>query len=166
MFIEISPVPKPRMTRRDKWAGRKSVVNYWEYKDKIKAAMKGTEVEGRIWLMFGIKMPEYWSVRKKAAHMGQPHQSKPDIDNLVKGFLDALLDDDARIWEVHARKVWVDVPFIRYGKEEFIDIFENKTIEKERQSTTVPEEKISYRPTRGTGSAGSDGVRGMLPRTQ
>jgi Holliday junction resolvase RusA-like endonuclease len=37
---------------------------------------------------------------------GRPHQSKPDIDNLLKGFMDALLEDDARIWEVKASKLW------------------------------------------------------------
>ena len=37
---------------------------------------------------------------------GKPHQSKPDIDNLIKAFLDALLDDDAHVWDIRATKVW------------------------------------------------------------
>jgi Holliday junction resolvase RusA-like endonuclease len=37
---------------------------------------------------------------------GRPHQSKPDIDNLLKGFMDALLDEDARIWKVRVSKIW------------------------------------------------------------
>jgi Holliday junction resolvase RusA-like endonuclease len=51
-------------------------------------------------------MPASWSQKKRDRLCGQPHQSKPDIDNLIKGFMDALLKDDARIWEVRASKVW------------------------------------------------------------
>lgn len=36
----ITPIPKPRMTRSDKWKKRPAVVRYFEYKDKIRAAGK------------------------------------------------------------------------------------------------------------------------------
>ena len=53
-------------------------------------------------------MPESWSVRKKKGLDGWPHQNKrgPDIDNLLKGFYDALTTNDADVWDVRATKLW------------------------------------------------------------
>jgi Holliday junction resolvase RusA-like endonuclease len=38
--------------------------------------------------------------------LGQPHQQRPDIDNLAKGVMDALASEDSYIYELHATKVW------------------------------------------------------------
>ena len=32
----ITPVPKPRMTRRDRWAKRPCVLRYWAFKDEVR----------------------------------------------------------------------------------------------------------------------------------
>lgn len=48
----------------------------------------------------------------------QPHQQKPDIDNLIKGILDALCDDDAFVYEVHASKEWTYSGFIHLAELE------------------------------------------------
>ncbi len=37
---------------------------------------------------------------------GKCHQEKPDTDNLIKAFLDALLMDDSRVWHISAKKYW------------------------------------------------------------
>lgn len=37
---------------------------------------------------------------------GKPHQKKPDKDNLEKALLDAIFDDDSRIWDGRVSKVW------------------------------------------------------------
>ncbi|XMB29678.1 RusA family crossover junction endodeoxyribonuclease [Pantoea allii] len=55
---------------------------------------------------FVMLMTPSWSAKKRALMNGQPHQQKPDIDNLTKSLLDALFEDDAHIWDVWASKVW------------------------------------------------------------
>ena len=37
---------------------------------------------------------------------GQPHQQTPDIDNLEKGIMDALFEEDKKVHRVLASKVW------------------------------------------------------------
>lgn len=39
---------------------------------------------------------------------GKPHQQKPDIDNLVKSVLDALLIEDKNVYRVLAEKYWAE----------------------------------------------------------
>ncbi len=57
-------------------------------------------------------MPKSWSAKKKAAHEGEPHRQKPDLDNLVKAMLDALHDDDSHIWDGRFTKRWSATPRI------------------------------------------------------
>lgn len=59
--------------------------------------------------MFYIKMPKSWSKKKCDAMFLQPHQQRPDIDNLCKAVMDALCDDDSYIYELNAKKVWNEV---------------------------------------------------------
>lgn len=57
-------------------------------------------------LVFTIEMPASWSERKKNALEGKPHQQRPDIDNYVKAFLDALCEDDSYVYAIRAEKYW------------------------------------------------------------
>lgn len=57
-------------------------------------------------IIFIIPMPKSWSQKKRDLMNGQPHQQKPDIDNLTKSLLDALFDDDSHIWDIRTSKVW------------------------------------------------------------
>lgn len=50
--------------------------------------------------------------RKRAAMDGQPHQQKPDLDNLTKSLLDALFEDDSHIWDARTSKVWGETGMI------------------------------------------------------
>jgi len=107
----ITPVGKPRMTRSDKWKQRPPVMRYRDFCDavrlnKIRLPESGAHVT------FVIPMPPSWSIKKRTNLASQPHQQKPDIDNLVKSLLDALFDDDAHIWDVRASKVWGEVGMI------------------------------------------------------
>ncbi|AIV30125.1 endodeoxyribonuclease RusA [Enterobacter cloacae] len=43
---------------------------------------------------------------------GQPHQQKPDLDNLKKSLLDALFEDDSHIWDARTSKVWGETGMI------------------------------------------------------
>jgi Holliday junction resolvase RusA-like endonuclease len=37
---------------------------------------------------------------------GKPHQQKPDKDNLEKSILDAVFDDDSKVWDGRVSKLW------------------------------------------------------------
>ena len=56
-------------------------------------------------------MPKSWSKKKKAEMDGKPHQSRPDLDNMVKS-LDALVAEDSGIWDLSAKKFWSYNAFI------------------------------------------------------
>lgn len=101
----ITPIPKPRMTRSDKWMKRKCVMQYWAFKDEINSLKVRVNPDG-CKITFVLPMPESWSKKKKTDMNGQPHRQKPDVDNLIKALCDALYDDDAHVWNIHISKVW------------------------------------------------------------
>lgn len=105
MRYPITPMAKPRMTRADKWKKRDCVLRYRAYKDEIRLH-KVQVPEGGARITFVIPMPAIWSNRKRDAMNGQPHQVKPDVDNLHKGLLDAVFQDDCRVWDHRVTKVW------------------------------------------------------------
>ena len=53
-------------------------------------------------------MPATWSAKKKTRMENQPHESKPDISNLLKALEDAVYpDSDEQIWRYgELEKVW------------------------------------------------------------
>lgn len=119
--FEIKPEPKPRMTVRDKWAKRAPVLRYWAYCDKLRLLAKQkkfTMPDSNYWLTFHLPMPESWSEKRKLSMIGQPHQQKPDKDNLEKGFLDALCEKDQTIWDGRVSKYWAREGFITITFEE------------------------------------------------
>ena len=107
--VKVAPMGKPRMTRSDRWKDppRPCVASYWAYKDELKKAVRET-LPDAIEMGFALPMPKSWSKKKRAAMMGQPHQQKPDFDNLEKGFTDALKTEDCTIWAASSLKVWRD----------------------------------------------------------
>lgn len=106
MRYPITPVPKPRMTRSDKWKQRPAVLRYRAFKDECR--YRGVQLDpARSDITFWIPMPASWSRKKRAAMDGQPHAQKPDLDNLLKALGDALYGDDSVIWQIRGvRKLW------------------------------------------------------------
>lgn len=101
----VVPVPKPRMTIRDKWAQRPPVLRYRAFCDEVR--LKGVSLPESGWhVTFVLPMPASWSKKKKADMAGKPHQQKPDKDNLEKALLDAIFEDDCRIWDGRVTKIW------------------------------------------------------------
>lgn len=107
--VMIEPMGKPRMTQSDKWRKRDVVVRYREFADRLRAACFGVMSNpSRVsWKAF-LSMPESWSKRKKAMLRGQPHRAKPDRDNIDKGILDALWENDAGVASGELAKFWDD----------------------------------------------------------
>lgn len=117
MLYKITPVPKPRQTRSDKWKKRACVERYRAFKDEIRA--KGLRIDGdTVDVVFGLPMPKSWSKKKHVAMCGMPHQNVPDIDNLAKSLLDATNTDDKRIWKLKACKYWSETGFIMLNEAE------------------------------------------------
>lgn len=107
MLIEIEPVPKPRMTQRDKWAKRPAVLRYRAFCDQVRAAGLALPEAGAH-IVFHLAMPASWSKKRRAQMLGQPHQQKPDVDNLAKALLDACLAEDQGVWDMRVTKRWAD----------------------------------------------------------
>ncbi len=53
-------------------------------------------------------IPKSCSKKEKAEYKGEPHQQRPDRDNIDKGILDALFGDDSIVWDGRMRKFWDD----------------------------------------------------------
>lgn len=105
VVIPIVPVPKPRMTRSDRWKQRPAVVRYHKFCDQLRSLVAGTP-EPTFEIIFYMPMPSSWSKKKQATMVGKPHQQKPDVDNLLKAYLDALCVDDSYVWDVRVKKFW------------------------------------------------------------
>lgn len=106
--IDITPVPKPRMTRSDAWRKRPIVLSYWAYKDELvlKANLAKLVIEEEVNVVFHLPMPATWSKKKKEQMDGKPHQSRGDGDNILKGLFDCLCKQDNFIWKVSYEKRW------------------------------------------------------------
>ena len=114
MRYEITPCPKPRQTRSDKWKQRPSVMRYRAFKDEIR--LHGVTLPVAGWhVTFIMPMPRSWSESKKRVYDGMPHQQRPDKDNLEKALLDALFEDDSMVWDGRVTKRWGRVGMIIIG---------------------------------------------------
>lgn len=103
----IVPVGKPRMTQSDKWKKRPAVLRYRAFADEVRLKVKDLPIPFHV--IFIIPMPKSWSKKKRREMLGEPHRQRPDLDNILKGFLDALFEDDAGVWDGRATKLWGDV---------------------------------------------------------
>ena len=112
--IDASIVPKPRMTRADRWKKRPCVLRYWDFADVLRAAAAALNFElgDRIKIEFHIAMPKSWSKKKRSEMEGRPHKSKPDLDNCIKSCADILKKEDKTIYEITATKSWSREPRI------------------------------------------------------
>jgi Holliday junction resolvase RusA-like endonuclease len=112
--FNIKPCPKPRMTRADRWKKRPIVLKYWDFCNELnRQAIKLEYIPGdKVSLIFFIPMAKSWSKKKREQMLGKPHKAKPDIDNLAKAFLDALLTEDSHVFSLTAEKYWSNEPSI------------------------------------------------------
>jgi len=109
--IEIDPVPKPRMTQSDRWKKRPCVLRYRSFCDELRAKTLTARYvpDGQIKVDFVVPMPPSWTKKKRQQMNLDPHRQTPDLDNLVKAFLDALMVDDSGIHSINAKKIWGDI---------------------------------------------------------
>jgi Holliday junction resolvase RusA-like endonuclease len=122
IVFDINPMGAVRMTKRDKYfldpnhpdpkkRQRPAVTRYFLYKRNLQVQAKGysfTLPESGIHITAYLEMPKSWSKKKKEAMNGQPHRSRPDADNILKGIQDALCKEDGYIWDVRITKKWAN----------------------------------------------------------
>lgn len=105
----VDPMGKPRMTQSDKWRKRLVTDRYWRYKAQIKKQADAVEFKipsCNVHIIFNVPMPKTWSKKKKIKMNGNPHQQKPDRDNMDKGLSDALCEEDSHLWDARITKLW------------------------------------------------------------
>jgi Holliday junction resolvase RusA-like endonuclease len=104
MIINITPIGKPRITNQGRFSDK--AQNYYSWCDELKLKVRKYQPNGKLDVVFILPMPKSWSEKKKANSNTTPHTSRPDIDNLLKAFLDALCTNDSYVYDVHAVKLW------------------------------------------------------------
>lgn len=94
----------------DRQAAKKELA-----RDSILKQMDGRERYSdpiKVTIDFHMVIPVSWSRIKRLNAINKPHRSVADLDNLVKFVLDSLngvlWTDDAIIYEIHARKLYVE----------------------------------------------------------
>jgi Holliday junction resolvase RusA-like endonuclease len=108
------------MTRADTWKKRPCVLRYWSYKDELRDLLnkQNINIDKEIYVEFYLKMPKSWSNKKKDKFQGTTHEQRPDIDNLMKGLMDALFKEDSHVHTIYAKKIWDIEPGIVFISKE------------------------------------------------
>lgn len=122
-IIPIEPMGKPRMTRADKWKKRPVVVRYRQYCDRIRDVVG--KIEGDVWLVnmkAYLPMKKSFSKKKLISLVGKSHRVKPDIDNIYKGVLDAILKNDSGVCFATMQKMYDDGKGARLELEIGVDL--------------------------------------------
>ena len=102
---DVCPVPKPRQTRADVWRKRPAVMRYRAFADELRLAVRHRmfSVALPVHVLFVMPLPK----RAGSRLSGMRHAIRPDVDNLLKAFTDALWpEEDSHVWDVRATKVW------------------------------------------------------------
>lgn len=119
LIIDIEPMGAVRTTTKQKFVD-KSYQAYSKYKDSLLWLWKKACLDngilipnlytGIVSIEFGIEIPS----AKYKERIGNPHEQKPDLDNLLKGFLDALVPDDQKVSRMGPmQKVWAEKGYIK-----------------------------------------------------
>lgn len=137
IVFDISPQTNVRATQGDRIffripreklrpAGLKRLLRlerYNNYKVSIAALAKQHKFampEQNIHIIFYIPVPKSWTKSKKQSMHLKLHQSKPDIDNMIKGVFDSLFSEDKYIADFRATKKWINQ---ENGYIEFVEYF-------------------------------------------
>lgn len=123
--LNITPVSAIRTTQGDRWffkiprdklrpdglARLQRIERYNNYKVSLLALAKQQRfipAEQGMHIVFYLPVPGSWRKHKKESMHLKLHSSRPDWDNLAKGFFDGLLAEDNKIADVRVTKKWVN----------------------------------------------------------
>jgi Holliday junction resolvase RusA-like endonuclease len=103
---KLRPPGLKRLLRLERYNEYKLSVNTLAKEKKFTFPEQGASI------IFFIPVPVSWSEKKKKLHHGTLHQSKPDLDNLLKAMMDSLLSEDKFIAHYgELCKVWVNLDY-------------------------------------------------------
>lgn len=101
--IDVIPKPKPRMTQASVWRHK----TYFDWVKALRMLAPKDIDWDCLEITFIMPMAKSWSKKKKAEYDGKPHKQTPDLDNMVKAFKDALLEQDSGVWRYEKiTKLW------------------------------------------------------------
>lgn len=121
--IKGSPIAQKRARFARRGAYVKTYDPQSQEKEVVKALMRGQvikKLEGplEIEINFYFEVPKSYSKKRAKACLNgdEEHTKKPDIDNLVKFYLDCMNDlvfkDDAQVVKLVARKIYAETPSV------------------------------------------------------
>jgi Holliday junction resolvase RusA-like endonuclease len=95
---------------------KKMLLRYFQYKDDLRAMATAVNFQlpqMGFALYFFIPIPRTISLKRRKILHGQHHHLKPDIDNLEKGFYDALSITDETVGQLSGHgKFWIDTLYV------------------------------------------------------
>jgi len=116
-LFDVVPMGAVRMTQSDRWKTnprhvdpnkrqREVVTQYFEFKNKVleQAREMKFELPEVLEIVFCVPMPFTWSEKKKVRNNKLPVKKRPDIDNYVKAFMDAMSNEDGNVWKIISEK--------------------------------------------------------------
>ena len=102
--VPMLAVPKPRMSRRDRFKPRTCVQRYRVYGDELR--LRQVRLPRNYHVQFHFPMPESWPESVKLKMDGKPKLSKPDGSNLIKAIEDHLVPNDEVLFKGSFEKLW------------------------------------------------------------
>lgn len=109
-LFSIKPMSAPRMTKASaKFRGAK----YFAWREEFQYMLNLTDFApgGVLTMIFHIPIPrtKSWPESRRMEMAYQPHELKPDTDNLEKAVLDALFSEDCKVYHTDPSKYWAAV---------------------------------------------------------
>lgn len=112
--LDIEPMGAVRTTRFQMFKDeRYQRYNVWKKHVSTLVGSIPEDVVG-VHMIVMIPMPASWSKKKRLQKVGTYHDQKPDLDNVLKGFMDATLGEDKMVAEVMISKYWGVAGYIEY----------------------------------------------------
>jgi len=102
--------PQSKEKEATYWELKRQWDDYWRTRDNSLTTRRPYEQPLQLIATFYMPMPKSWSERKRKEHVGHPHASRPDIDNIFKFYADCatgvIYKDDSMITSISCRKLW------------------------------------------------------------
>jgi Holliday junction resolvase RusA-like endonuclease len=128
-IISIPPQTHIRATKNTRWLfiipehklsdyglkRKKRIERYNQYKRDLKFQYEALALDlsdGKFKVVFYIPLAKSYRPKRDIGEIERskmnnaPHKRKPDYDNLLKAFGDAIFENDSFIWSVHCEKRW------------------------------------------------------------
>lgn len=122
IILDIEPIGAVRTTQKQMWADKR-YKKYMNWKETVRIlwtaellkhgyvpeTVKFSVIESIDFIMtvpFGAKLSKK-QMEERKSRVDTPHTMKPDIDNMIKAFMDAVMKEDSHVHTIGmTRKTW------------------------------------------------------------